>query len=297
MRVSSLAREMLANVAMRSPRIAARRNRAGRYASALNPAVALSQFAFIRDKLGPVEGKVVAEVGAVTPFPWGCCCSGPACPSTSTWIASSATWRVSGPGSSMRNSPGSPPRRSVGAGAGWVGGRKNSPGRTWSSWSRKPSSRSTHQDSDPWTRSSPSTCWNTCWTHLPPSSGWPPHPPGGRMVHRIDDGRHDLGVAEPAPLDFLCPMESLWDAMGSARGMPNRRRHPEIMAALDAAGFDAIAEITNRFTVADIARSRPRLARRFRDMPDEGLIPKDAMIVAGAVTPLRLSAQRMPGLP
>jgi len=105
-------------------------------------------------------------------------------------------------------------------------------------------------------------------------------PPGGRMVHVIDYGPHGPWLAEPAPLDFLCPTPWLWDAMGSARGTPNRWRHPEIMAALDAAGFDAIADITKRFTVADIAPSRPRLARRFRDIPDEGLIPQEAVIVA-----------------
>ena len=281
MRVSSLAREMLANVAMRSPRIAARRNRAGRYASALNPAVALSQFAFIRDKLGPVEGKVVAEVGAGDTLPLGLLLLGAG---ASKYIDVD---RFPGDVAGKR-------ARVLYAELARIA--PEDVRRGWGRLGRRPEEfpwedlvvmvPKAIESIDP-TRLGPVDAiisFKVLEHLLDPLAAFvgmaAALPPGGRMVHRIDYGPHDLWVAEPAPLDFLCPTEWLWDAMGSARGMPNRWRHPEIMAALDAAGFDAIADITNRFTVADIARSRPRLARRFRDIPDEGLIPKDAMIVA-----------------
>ncbi len=107
--------------------------------------------------------------------------------------------------------------------------------------------------------------------------------PGGRMVHRIDYGPHGFWRGRPNPLEFLAVPDPLWSAMGSARGMPNRHRHPEVMAALAAAGFDASATITRRFGREEVDRIHPRILPRYRAMSADDLEPRDAILFATKV--------------
>jgi SAM-dependent methyltransferase len=94
--------------------------------------------------------------------------------------------------------------------------------------------------------------------------------PGGLAIHQVDLRSH--GLHRQNPLDFLEWSPTLWDAMFSAKGVPNRwrvDRYREILASLDVE-LRRLAP-TQRASAADVAGVRARLAEPFRGIDDEDL--------------------------
>jgi hypothetical protein len=102
--------------------------------------------------------------------------------------------------------------------------------------------------------------------------------PGGMAVHRIDFGPHGVWRSYRDPLTFLRIPEPVWQAMGSARGTPNRRRVHEVEAAFRAAGLSVHLTEIERYpqSASDLAR----LPARFRQMPPESVLTKTVVLVA-----------------
>jgi SAM-dependent methyltransferase len=111
--------------------------------------------------------------------------------------------------------------------------------------------------------------------------------PDGIAVHRVDFAPHDRWEAYGDPLTFLRPRDWVWRLMGSHRGLPNRHRHHEFVAAFEAAGLTVETVEIETFDRARIDRSNAaKLAPRFRRMPEESLA------VSAAVYRCRPAASR-----
>jgi SAM-dependent methyltransferase len=117
--------------------------------------------------------------------------------------------------------------------------------------------------------------------------------PGGVMIHRIDLSDHRLfSDAGHNPLTFLTVSDLVWDRMRSRTGLPNRLLVGYYRAKLAELGYESellatkvtgrpddlpspipAAEISAeaRSAAALIEQIRPKLLRRFRDLPDEDL--------------------------
>lgn len=101
--------------------------------------------------------------------------------------------------------------------------------------------------------------------------------PGGVAVHRVDFGPHDCWLRYEDPLTFLRFPPTLWRAMSSHRGSPNRRRHHEFVAALSASGLVVTCENVATF---DLRFARvTQLHACFRDMPLRSLEVRDVIYV------------------
>jgi len=94
--------------------------------------------------------------------------------------------------------------------------------------------------------------------------------PGGRALHQVDLKSHGLHKANR--LDFLTWRDSVWDLMYSGKGFPNRHRVDRYRQAAASAGLATTAlrptELARQHEIDDV---RPRLAPRFRALPDEDL--------------------------
>lgn len=101
--------------------------------------------------------------------------------------------------------------------------------------------------------------------------------PGGTAVHRVDFAPHSVWESYADPLTFLRPPDWLWTLMGSHRGLPNRIRHHEFLAAFGSAGLTVMKAELETFDPSRIDRAK--LARRFRDMPQESLQVASAVYV------------------
>lgn len=127
--------------------------------------------------------------------------------------------------------------------------------------------------------------------------------PGGRMIHKIDfrdDGLFSSGGLDP--LTFLTVSDSLYSLMTSHSAKPNRRLinyYREKMAAL---GYDARLLVTRVFgegselarareklvsgidyrpsTLERLEAIRPKLDRKWRDLPAEDLLAAGIFLVA-----------------
>lgn len=94
--------------------------------------------------------------------------------------------------------------------------------------------------------------------------------PGGVMLHDVDLRSHQR--FEKHPLHFLEYSPSLWRAMTSNTGEPNRCRLPAYLAILQHLGFEDVqVRVTQRFDEDLVTRVRPRLAAAFRDLSPEDL--------------------------
>jgi Methyltransferase domain len=100
----------------------------------------------------------------------------------------------------------------------------------------------------------------------------------GIVVHRIDFGPHGIWQSYRDPLTFLRVPEPLWRAMGSARGVSNRRRACEIEEAFRAAGLSV--ELTESESYPRSATKLTRLSARYRQMPLESVLTHTAVLVA-----------------
>lgn len=104
----------------------------------------------------------------------------------------------------------------------------------------------------------------------------------GVAVHRIDFGPHGAWRAYQDPLTFLRVPEPLWHAMGSARGIPNRRRACEVEAAFRAAGLCVTLTEVERFSAS--AMDLTRLPARYRQMPLDSLLIHAVVLTARHAT-------------
>ena len=99
--------------------------------------------------------------------------------------------------------------------------------------------------------------------------------PDGIGLHRIDFAPHHVWSLYRDPGTFLRFPEGLWNMTGSNRGVPNRRRHHEFLAAFDRAGLDVEVLSLARFSDGEVDLSK--LHRRFRNMPKESVLVESAI--------------------
>jgi SAM-dependent methyltransferase len=94
--------------------------------------------------------------------------------------------------------------------------------------------------------------------------------PGALAIHQVDLRSH--GLHRHNPLDFLAWSPALWEAMFSAKGVPNRWRVDRYRDILGRLGVELrrLAP-TLRAAPGDVAAVRPQLAEPFRGIDDEDL--------------------------
>lgn len=102
---------------------------------------------------------------------------------------------------------------------------------------------------------------------------------GGVAIHRVDYGPHDAWLSRDNQLEWLTVSDSLWQLMGTNRGIPNRLRHNEVVQLLTDAGFVIESKIINLFLEKDLKQSRAELASRFYEMSDEDLLIRTAFLI------------------
>ncbi|HEU0119521.1 MAG TPA: methyltransferase domain-containing protein [Bryobacteraceae bacterium] len=124
--------------------------------------------------------------------------------------------------------------------------------------------------------------------------------PGGLMLHKIDLSDYDmLSGLGYSPLEFLTVPESIWKAMASHAGRPNRRRVNFYRDILDRLGYDSqlhIVQLAGKRESAgpgrlrletippalreELRQIRPRLAAPFRSLTDEDILISDLFMTA-----------------
>ena len=102
--------------------------------------------------------------------------------------------------------------------------------------------------------------------------------PDGIAVHRVDFGPHGVWLSYADPLTFLRVPELFWRAMGSARGLPNRRRVREFEDAYRAAGLSVTLTDLEHYPAS--ATDMTRLPARYRAMSPESVLTRSATLVA-----------------
>ncbi len=93
---------------------------------------------------------------------------------------------------------------------------------------------------------------------------------GGAALHRIDFGPHDSWGTYRDPLTFLRFSDTTWKMTGSNRGVPNRFRHHEFMAAFRRANLKVEVVHTEEFDEKIIEFAR--FDAKFRKMPRESML-------------------------
>jgi hypothetical protein len=94
--------------------------------------------------------------------------------------------------------------------------------------------------------------------------------PGAMTVHKVDLRSH--GLHERTPLDFLTWPATLWSAMYSAKGVPNRLRVDAYRRALEMTRLEVLLLAPDqRYSQHEIDAVRERLPRQFAHLTDEDL--------------------------
>lgn len=108
----------------------------------------------------------------------------------------------------------------------------------------------------------------------------------GIGLHRVDFGPHDVWFAYRDPGTFLRFSDRTWSMTGSNRGVPNRKRHHEFIAAFEKAGLNVEILFLDHFdrSLMDL----DRLNKKFLAMP------MDSVLTGTAIYRLR---KRAPSLP
>ena len=90
---------------------------------------------------------------------------------------------------------------------------------------------------------------------------------GGIGLHRVDFGPHDCWFYYRDPGVFLRFSDRVWHLTGSNRGVPNRRRHHEFLAAFEKAGLNVEVLFTDMFdqTLMDLTRLNERFLQMSMD--------------------------------
>ena len=105
--------------------------------------------------------------------------------------------------------------------------------------------------------------------------------PGGRMIHRVDYGPHDVWQGYDNPLAFLTVPGPLWRMMSVNRGCPNRTRHTQLVSMAAALGLHVVERIGSRASESSVAQVRPHLSSEFRNLRDADLGVLDARVICG----------------
>ncbi|MGI8788354.1 MAG: methyltransferase domain-containing protein [Pyrinomonadaceae bacterium] len=95
-------------------------------------------------------------------------------------------------------------------------------------------------------------------------------PESGVALHRVDFGPHDCWFQYGDPLTFLRFSDAAWRLNGSNRGVPNRFRHHEFMAAFERAGFEVEIVFSENFEREKIDLTR--LNEKFQAMPPASIM-------------------------
>jgi hypothetical protein len=98
---------------------------------------------------------------------------------------------------------------------------------------------------------------------------------GGVGLHRVDFGPHDCWFYYRDPGVFLRFSDKVWHMTGSNRGVPNRKRHHEFLAAFDKAGLDVEVLFTDNFdrSLMDLKK----LNKKFLEMPMDSVLTGTAI--------------------
>lgn len=97
----------------------------------------------------------------------------------------------------------------------------------------------------------------------------------GFGLHRVDFGPHGPWFEYADPGTFLRFSDAVWNRTGSNRGVPNRKRHHEFLAAFEKADLDVEILFLDNFD-----RSRMDLTRlngKFREMPLDSVLTGTAI--------------------
>ena len=97
----------------------------------------------------------------------------------------------------------------------------------------------------------------------------------GVGLHRVDMSPHDVWSLYRDPTTFLRFSDPLWKMTGSNRGIPNRRRHHEFLAAFKQANLETEVLLTESFekSVVDLKR----VNASFQKMPEDSVLTKTAI--------------------
>jgi len=93
---------------------------------------------------------------------------------------------------------------------------------------------------------------------------------GGIGLHRVDFGPHDCWFFYRDPGVFLRFSDAVWNLTGSNRGVPNRKRHHEFLAAFDRAALNVEVLFLDHFdrSLMDLQN----LNTKFLEMPLESVL-------------------------
>lgn len=92
----------------------------------------------------------------------------------------------------------------------------------------------------------------------------------GIGLHRVDFGPHDCWFLYRDPGVFLRFSEPVWRLTGSNRGVPNRKRHHEFMAAFERAGLEVEVLFLDHFDKSMMDLNK--LNKKFLEMPLESVL-------------------------
>jgi len=100
--------------------------------------------------------------------------------------------------------------------------------------------------------------------------------PGGVALHVVDFSQHYDWSRWGDKFLYLSIPDRVWEWMGSNRGLPNRVRFHEFLAALEGAGF-AVETLSRR--LSEDSPAPEQLLARFRAMPMDSVRTLDATFV------------------
>ncbi len=98
---------------------------------------------------------------------------------------------------------------------------------------------------------------------------------GGVGLHRVDFGPHDCWFYYRDPGTFLQFSDSVWKLTGSNRGVPNRKRHHEFLAAFEKAGLNVEILLLEHFDRS--LMDTKKLNKKFLAMPLESVLTGTAI--------------------
>jgi hypothetical protein len=98
---------------------------------------------------------------------------------------------------------------------------------------------------------------------------------GGVGLHRVDFGPHDCWFFYRDPGVFLRFSDKVWQMTGSNRGVPNRKRHHEFLAAFERARLNVEVLYTDNFdrSLMDLQK----LNKKFLQMPMDSVLTGTAI--------------------
>ncbi len=97
----------------------------------------------------------------------------------------------------------------------------------------------------------------------------------GIGLHRVDFGPHDCWFSYRDPGVFMQFSDRVWRLTGSNRGVPNRKRHHEFLAAFEKAGLKTEVLFVDNFDRS--AMDLKKLNKKFLAMPLDSVLTGTAI--------------------